>query len=382
MAASKRDYYETLGVSKNADDSQLKKAYRSLVKKHHPDNNLDNKAAAEEKMKEVNEAYSVLSDQSKRQSYDQFGHSAFEQGGGGFHGGMDMGDILNSVFGGGMDFGDIFGGGGSRTRPRSRRGADLQMRITITLEEAVFGAKKTINLQSYDTCGTCKGSGAKPGTTPETCKRCGGAGSERIQQQSLLGIVTRVVPCATCKGEGRIIKEPCTTCRGQGRVRTTKPVDVSIPKGIDNGQSIRLSGKGEAGEKGAQSGDLYILVAITPHKLFRREGSHLHIDVPITFVQAALGDEISVPTLDGREEKYIVKSGTQPGSIIPMRGKGVPNVHNNNQVGDLFVKLNVTVPTQMTDKQKEILRSFNEEMGDDYKNHKVRWFDKVKGYFK
>jgi len=381
--ATKQDYYEMLGVGRNATDDELKKAYRKMAKKYHPDVKPGD-AAAEAKFKELSEAYSVLSDQGKRRTYDQFGHAAFEQGGGGgFHGSMDMSDILNSVFGGGgMDFGDLFGGGGSRTRPKARRGADLQMRITINLEEAIFGTKKEINLQSYDTCGTCKGNGAKPGTNPETCKRCGGAGSERIQQQSILGIVTRVVPCNTCKGEGRIIKEPCTTCRGQGRVRTTKPIEVSVPKGIDNGQSIRLTGKGEAGEKGAPAGDLYIVVAITPHKLFRREGSHLHIDVPITFVQAALGDEISIPTLDGREEKYNVKPGTQPGAIVQMRGKGAPNVHNPNQVGDLIVKLNVTVPSQMNEKQKEKLRAFNDEMGDDYKNHKAKWLDKVKGYFK
>ena len=381
--ATKQDYYETLGVGRQATDDELKKAYRKLAKKYHPDVKPGDKVA-EEKFKELSEAYSVLSDQGKRRSYDQFGHAAFEQGGGGggFHGGMDMSDILNSVFGGGMDFGDIFGGGGSRTRPRARRGADLQMRVTITLEESVFGAKKEINLQSYDTCQTCKGNGAKPGTTPETCKRCNGTGTVHVQQQTMLGVMTRAIQCSTCKGEGRIIKEPCTTCRGQGRVRTTKPIDVSIPKGIDHGQSIRLTGKGEAGEKGAQAGDLYIVVSVTPHKLFSREGSHLYLDVPITFVQAALGDEISIPTLDGREEKYNVKAGTQPGAIIQLRGKGVPNVHNPNQVGDLIVKLNVTVPTQMNDRQKELLRDFNEEMGDDYKNHKVRWFDKVKGYFK
>jgi len=383
--ASKQDYYEMLGVNRSATDSDLKKAYRKMAKKYHPDVNPGDKVA-EEKFKELSEAYGVLSDANKRRTYDQFGHAAFEQGGGGggfHHGGMDINDIFGSFFGGGsMDFGDIFGGGGSRTRPKARRGADLQMRINIKLEESVFGATKEIHLNSYSTCKTCNGSGAKAGTSAETCKRCGGAGSERVQQQSILGIVTKIVPCSTCKGEGKIIKDPCSTCRGQGRVRTNKPLDVTIPRGIDAGQSIRLAGKGEAGEKGAPAGDLYISVSISPHKLFSREGSHLYLDVPITFVQAALGDEISIPTLDGREEKYTVKPGTQPGSIVQLRGKGVPNVHNPNQVGDLIVKLGVSVPTQMNERQKQLLRDFNEEMGDDYKNHKTRWFDKVKGYFK
>jgi len=380
--AAKQDYYEMLGVSRSATDDEVKKAYRKLAKKYHPDVKPGDKDA-EQKFKELGEAYSVLSDSNKRRKYDQFGHAAFEQGGGGggFHGGVDINDIFGSFFGGSMDIGDIFGGGG-RTRPRARKGADLQMRINIKLEEAVFGTTKDINIQSYDTCGTCKGNGAKPGTVPESCKRCGGTGGERVQKQSILGIVTQVVACSACKGEGRIIKEPCTTCRGQGRVRTNKTIEVTVPKGIDNGQSIRLAGKGEAGEKGAQAGDLYITVSITHHKLFSREGSHLYLDVPITFVQAALGDEISIPSLGGSEEKHAVKPGTQPGTVIRLRGKGVPNVHNPNQVGDLIVKLNVTVPTQMNDRQKEILRNFNDEMGEDYKNHKKRWFDKVKGYFK
>ena len=380
---AKQDYYEMLGVGKQASDDELKKAYRKLAKKYHPDVKPGD-AEAEAKFKELSEAYSVLSDAGKRRSYDQFGHAAFEQGGGaggfgGFGGGMDINDIFGSFFGGGVDMGDLFGGRG--TRPRTRRGADMQMRMSIKLEEAVFGTKKDVQIQSYDSCGTCSGSGAKPGTSPESCKRCNGTGSERVQKQSILGIVTQVVACSACKGEGRVIKDPCGTCRGQGRVRTNKTIEVVVPKGIDNGQSIRLNGKGEAGEKGAQSGDLYITITVASHRLFKRDGAHLHLDVPITFVQAALGDEISIPTLSGTEEKYNVKAGTQPGAVIRLRGKGVPNVHNPSQVGDLVVKLNVTVPTQMNEKQKEILRNFNDEMGDDYKNHKKRWFDKVKEYF-
>jgi len=383
--ATKRDYYEILGVGKQAGDDEIKKAYRKMAKKFHPDANPGDKAA-EEKFKELGEAYSVLSEPGKRKQYDQFGHTAFEQGGGGgggFHGGFgDMSDILNSFFGGSGFGDDMFGGGRGGGRPRPRRGSDLQMRLTIKFEEAVFGTTRQVPLQSYDSCPTCKGSGAKPGTHAESCRKCGGSGSERVTKQSILGVVTQVVPCSKCRGEGKIIKDPCMDCRGQGRVRTTKNIEVTIPKGIDNGQSIRLSGKGEMGEKGAPPGDLYITINVAPHKIFSREGSHLYLDVPITFVQASLGDEISIPMLDGREEKHVIKPGTQPGAIIQLRGKGVPNVHNQRNVGDLIVKLIVTVPTQMSEKQKDLLRAFNEEMGEDYKNHKKRWFDKVKEYFK
>lgn len=381
--ATKRDYYEILGVSKQAGDDEIKKAYRKMAKKYHPDANPGDKAA-EEKFKELGEAYAVLSEAGKRRQYDQFGHSAFEQGGGGgFHGGYgDMSDILNSFFGGGGGFGDDIFGGGRGGRPRPRRGSDLQMRLTIKFEEAVFGTTRQVPLQSYDSCPSCKGSGAKAGTHAESCRKCGGSGSERVTKQSILGVVTQVVTCSKCRGEGKIIKDPCVNCRGQGRVRTTKDIEVTIPKGIDNGQSIRLSGKGEMGEKGAPPGDLYITINVSPHKIFSREGSHLYLDVPITFVQASLGDEISIPLLDGHEEKHVIKPGTQPGAVIQIRGKGVPNVHNQRNIGDLIVKLIVTVPTQMSEKQKELLRAFNDEMGEDYKNHKKRWFDKVKEYFK
>ena len=380
--ANKTDYYELLGVGRDATDDQLKKAYRKMAKQYHPDANPGDKAA-EEKFKEISEAYSVLSDSSKRQTYNQFGHAAFEHGGGGggFHGGMDMSDIFGSFFGGGgVDLGDIFGGG--RSRPRPRRGADLQMRLNIKFEEAVFGTTKEVQVQTYDACPSCKGTGAKAGTHAESCKKCKGTGSERVTQQSILGMMTRVVPCSSCRGEGRIIKDPCGQCRGNGRVRISKTLDVTVPKGIDNGQSIRLTGKGEMGEKGAPPGDLYITISVTPHKLFTREGSQLYLEIPITFVQAALGDEISIPTLDGGVEKYNVRGGTQPGAVVQIRGKGVPNVHNPRSIGDLIVRLNVTVPTTMNERQRDLLKNFNEAMGDDYKNHKKRWFEKVKEYFK
>ena len=377
--ADKRDYYEVLGINKQSSDDEIKKAYRKMAKKFHPDANPGDKKA-EEKFKELSEAYAVLSDGDKRRQYDQMGHAAFSQQGGFGGGGMDLNEIFNrfgDIFGGG----DFFGmGGGRRNGPK--RGADLQMRLNIKFEEAVFGCTKEVTLNTFETCVPCKGSGAKPGTFAENCKKCNGSGSERVMQQTMLGYMTSVVACSACRGEGKIIKEPCTTCRGAGRVRANKTLSVVVPKGIDNGQQIRLQGKGEFGEKGGPAGDLYIVVQVAAHKLFNREGNNLYIDIPITFVQAALGDEIAVPLLDGSEESYTLKSGTQPGAIVHLRGKGVPSVRNNRNVGDLVVKFNVTVPTVMSERQKELLVNFNEAMGDDYKNHKKRWFDKVKEYFK
>jgi len=378
--AAKKDYYETLGVAKSASDEDIKKAYRKMAKQYHPDANPGD-AAAEEKFKEVSEAYGVLSDGNKKAAYDQYGHAAFDQASGGFYNGpgVDIGDIFSSFFGdGGLS--EMFGG--SRRRGGPRRGADLQMRLNIKFEEAVFGAVKDVQMQTWEACGTCKGSGAKPGTFPETCKKCKGSGKDRITQQTILGYMTTEVTCSACKGEGKTIKDPCVECRGQGRVRVTKTLQVTVPKGIDDGQSIRLSGKGEPGEKGGDSGDLLITMNISPHKVFKRDGTNLYLDVPITIVQASLGDEILIPTLDGSEERYNVKPGTQPGTIVSLRGKGVPSVRNNRNVGDLVVKLNVAVPTQMNEKQKEILRQFNEAMGDDYKNHKKKWYDKLKESFK
>jgi len=379
--ADKKDFYELLGVNKQASADEIKKAYRNKAKQYHPDNNLDDTATAEAKFKEVSEAYSVLSDNDKRAAYDRMGHAAFEQHGGGGTwggGGMDMEDILSSVFGGG--FGDMFGGGSRRRGPR--RGADLSMRMSIKFEDAVFGAAKEVQYTCNDQCGTCKGTGAKPGTSVENCKTCKGTGSVRSYQQTMLGAMSVSSPCSACRGEGKIIKEPCSACRGQGRVRANKTLQVTVPKGIEHGMSIRLEGKGEPGDKGAPSGDLLITMQVAPHKLYTREGTNLHLEIPITFVQAALGDEISIPALDGSEVKHALKPGTQPGTVVKLKGKGVPNVRNNRVVGDLLVKLNVTVPTQMSDRQRELLVAFNDEMGEEYKDHKKRWFDKVKEYFK
>jgi len=280
----------------------------------------------------------------------------------------------------GFDFGD-FGGGGGR-RPGPKRGADMHARLPIRFEEAVFGTSRDIQMQTYDTCGTCKGSGAKPGTHAETCKKCNGSGAERvIKQIPLLGTIQTMETCSLCRGEGKVIKEPCGTCRGQGRTRVTKTLRITVPKGIDNNQRFPISGKGEVGEKGGPPGDLYITVQVSPHKLFTRDGMNLHMDVPITFVQAALGDEISIPMLDGSEEKYTIKPGTQPGAVVSLKGKGVPSIRNNRNVGELLVKLSVSVPTNISERQREHLLAFNDAMGEDYKHHKKRWFDKVKEYF-
>lgn len=355
--AEKRDYYEVLGVSKNATEAELKKAYRKMAVKYHPDQNPGDKEA-EAKFKEVNEAYEVLSDSQKRAQYDQFGHAAFEQGGmggGGFYGqGFDMGDlgdIFSSMFG----FGGGFGGGGRKSGPR--RGKDISVNIQLTFEEAVFGCKKEISVAMYDECETCHGTGAKEGTHAESCPKCNGTGQERFVQQSMFGAVTSVRTCSQCHGTGKIIKEPCGTCRGTGRVRKTKKYEVNVPKGIDNGQTIRLSGKGEIGENGGGYGDLLVTVYVQPNRVFVRKGYDIYCDVPITFVQAALGAEITIKTIDG-EQKYTVKPGTQPDTVVTLRGVGVPNLRNPKVRGNQIVTLKVKIPTDMSERQKELLRQF------------------------
>jgi len=367
-----------LGVSKNASDDDLKKAYRKLAKECHPDANPGNKDA-EAKFKELSEAYGVLSDAQRKAAYDQFGHAAFDQsaGGAGGFGGMnfDMGDIFDSFFG--DSFGDIFSGGRRRGGPR--RGADIHTSINVRFEEAAFGIEREIQINVSEKCETCNGSGTKKGTAAENCKHCGGSGQQRVAQQTMFGTMTSVRTCEICRGEGKIIKDPCTTCRGTGRSRKAKKIIATVPKGIENGQSIRISGKGEAGEKGGQTGDLLITVYVQPHRLFTRPGGsvNLLLEMPITFTTAALGGEITIPTLDG-QEKYTIKAGTQPGTKINLRGKGVPNVKNNRVIGDLIVTLNVTIPTSMTERQRQLLREFAEETGDDNKDDKKSFFEKLK----
>ncbi len=364
MAENKRDYYEVLGVAKGATEDELKKGYRKMAKKYHPDNNLDNKEEAEKKFKEVNEAYEILSDAQKRAAYDRYGHAAFDQTGGfgggggqgGFYGGgadFDMGDIFN-MFGGGFGFGG--GGGARRTGPR--RGSDVSVTIQVSFDESVTGTAKTIQINVQDECETCKGTGSKPGTHPETCPKCGGSGQERFVQQSIFGAVTSVRTCSACRGTGKSIKNPCETCKGAGRVRKSKKYEVEIPRGIDNGQTIRLAGKGEKGEQGGGYGDLLVTVYVAKDSHFIRKGLDVFAEEPISFVQAALGDKITIRTIDGTEELSI-KPGTQPGDVVTLKGKGMPNLRNNRVKGNLFITLRVVVPTSLTEAQKEILRQFD-----------------------
>lgn len=374
--ADKRDYYEVLGINKGASDDEIKKAFRSMSKKYHPDLNPGNKQA-EEKFKEVNEAYQVLSDPDKKAKYDQFGHAGVDPNfgaGGGFNGaGFDFGDIFGDIFGGG--FGGF--GGGRQRRNGPRRGADIRQVLDISFEEAAFGCDKTINIQTQEKCGTCGGSGAKPGSTIETCQHCHGTGQIRTQQRTVLGFMTNVTTCPNCNGEGKIIKEPCSDCRGTGRVRKSKTLEVHIPAGIDDGQTIQLSGKGEAGQKGGGNGDLLLTVRVRAHTIFERDGNNVYIDMPITFVQAALGATVKVPTLDGLVELNIPE-GTQTGSRFRMKGKGIPFLRSKSR-GDQYVTVNVEVPRNLSSKQKELLRSFDEDTN--YKQKKS-FADKVKDFLK
>ena len=361
MAEQKRDYYEVLGVEKNADDAAIKKAYRALAKKYHPDMNPGDQEA-EKKFKEASEAYAVLSDPEKRKQYDQFGHAAFEGGAGGAGGfdfsGMDFGDIFGDIFG------DFFGGGTSRRGPDNgpRRGANLRARVRITFEEAVFGCEKQIEITLKDECTTCGGSGAKPGTSKDTCPKCGGKGKVMYTQQSLFGMVQNVHTCPECGGTGQIIKEKCKDCHGTGYIAKRKKISVMIPAGIDNGQSVRIRDKGEPGINGGPRGDLLVEVMISGHPIFQRQDTNLYSTAPISFAQAALGGEVRISTIDG-DVLYDVKPGTQTDTRIRLKGKGVPSLRNKNVRGDHYVTLVVQVPTGLSSEAKEALRKFDEVSG-------------------
>ena len=362
MAESKRDYYEVLGVDKNADEATIKKAYRQLAKKYHPDMNPGDKEA-EKKFKEASEAYAILSDAEKRRQYDQFGHAAFEQGGGGFGGfdfnGGDMGDIFGDIFG------DLFGGGGRSRRAANNgpmKGANLRASVTITFEEAVFGCEKQLELNLKDECTTCHGTGAKPGTTPETCPKCGGKGQVVYTQQSLFGMVRNVQTCPDCGGTGKIVKEKCPNCRGAGYTSSRKKIAVTIPAGIDDGQSIRIREKGEPGVNGGPRGDLLVEVNVQRHPIFQRQDMNIFSTAPISFAQAALGGDVRIKTVDG-DVLYTVKPGTQTDTKVRLRGKGVPSLRNKAIRGDHYVTLVVQVPAKLNEEAKEALRRFDLETG-------------------
>lgn len=364
--ADKRDYYEVLGVSKGADDAELKKAYRKLAKKYHPDVNPGDKDA-EAKFKEATEAYTVLSDPEKKKMYDQYGHAAFEQGGGaggaggfgGFDFGGDMGDIFGDIFG------DLFGGGrsgGRRANNGPMKGANLRARINITFEEAVFGCEKELEIVLKDECSSCHGTGAKPGTEPVTCPKCNGSGQVVFTQQSMFGMVRNVQACPDCHGTGKIIKEKCGNCRGTGYTSSRKKIQVTVPAGIDNGQSIRIREKGEPGTNGGARGDLLVEVNVARHPIFQRQDMNIFSTAPITYAQAALGGEVRISTVDG-DVLYDVKPGTQTDTRIRLSGKGVPSLRNKNVRGDHYVTLVVQVPTKLNEEAKEALRKFDEACG-------------------
>ena len=356
---AKKDYYDVLGVERGADEKAIKRAYKKLAMQYHPDRTKGDKAK-EEKFKEIQEAYEILGDKEKRAAYDQYGHAAFEQGGmggGGFGGGFsgaDFGDI----------FGDLFGGGGSRRRANNgpMKGANLRARVNITFEEAVFGCEKELEIVLKDECTTCHGTGAKPGTSPTTCPKCNGEGQIVYTQQSMFGMVRNVQTCPECNGTGKIIKEKCTSCRGTGYTSSRKKIQVSIPAGIDNGQSIRIRDKGEPGTNGGPRGDLLVEVNVARHPIFQRQDMNIFSTAPLTYAQAALGGEIHINTVDG-DVAYEVKPGTQTDTRIRLKGKGVPSLRNKNIRGDHYVTLVVQVPTKLNEEAKEALRKFDEACG-------------------
>ncbi len=370
---AQRDYYEILGVSRNASEAEIKKAFKRLAMKYHPDRNPDDKVA-EEKFKEAKEAYEVLSDPQKRSAYDQFGHAGVDpagMGGAGFGAGASFSDIFGDVFG------DIFGAG-ARGGTRAYRGRDLRYNLELSLEEAVRGTTVKIRIPTLAVCDECGGSGARKGTRPVTCSTCGGHGQVRMQQ----GFFSLQQTCPRCHGTGKIISDPCPACYGHGRVEKHKTLSVKVPAGVDSGDRIRLSGEGEAGEHGGPPGDLYVHISVKPHPIFQREGDDLHCEVPVSVVTAALGGELEVPTLDGRV-KLKVPPETQSGRLFRLRGKGVRSVRSG-AAGDLICRVVVETPVNLTKRQKELLRELGESLEADGVNHSPRaasWLDGVKKFF-
>ena len=378
MAEQKRDYYEVLGVSRGASEDEIKKAYKKMARKYHPDLNPGDKTA-EEKFKEVNEAYEVLSDADKKARYDQYGHAGVDPnfGAGGFGGGFDgsfdfgdLGDIFGSFFGGGF-------GGGRRTNPNApQRGESIRMSIAISFEEAAFGCEKAVTVERYETCDTCHGNGCAPGTSPEVCPDCHGTGTVQVRRQTPMGVFATSSPCPKCGGKGRIIHQPCKDCRGSGMVRKKKTIQASIPAGIDNGQTISIRGQGNAGKNGGPAGDLLITITVRPHELFRREGTSVLCEAPITFTQAVLGAELEIPTIDGKV-KYTLPEGTQSGTTFRLKGKGIPSINGRGR-GDQYVTVYIETPKNLNKEQKEALNKFAETMGESNYEEQKKFFKKFK----
>ena len=372
----KKDFYEVLGLEKGASDAEIKKAFRKLALKYHPDKNQGNKEA-EERFKEINEAYQVLSDPQKRAQYDRFGTADFNGGGAGFSGfdDFDLGDIFESFFGGGFAG---FGGSSRRTGPQ--KGPDVKYSINLTFNEAVFGVEKEISITKSENCETCKGTGAKPGTNAKTCPKCNGSGQIKVQRNTALGSFVSVNTCDMCGGKGTVISEPCNTCKGKGTVRKQRKIKVKIPAGVDTGNVIPIRGQGEAGINGGPPGDLYISVRVIPDPFFKRRGDDIYIDQHISFAKATLGTELKVKTIDG-EVKYDVPSGTQPGTVFRLKGKGVPHVNGRGR-GDQYVNIIVDIPKSLNQKQKEALLAYMEASGEIQSSEKEGFFDKIKKNFK
>jgi len=374
--AEKRDYYEVLGVDKGASDVEIKKAYRKMAKQYHPDVNPDDKTA-EAKFKEANEAYEVLSDEQKRARYDQYGHAGTDPNGFGGAGGFGdfdfggIGDIFESFFGGGSGFGR------SSRRGGPQKGNDLKQVVDISFEEAAFGCEREISMNRMESCPTCNGSGSKQGSSTSSCKHCNGSGQVQYKQSTPFGQFVNVKTCDVCRGEGKIITDPCTACHGKGKTRKSVKMKVKIPSGIDDGQTISLRGEGEPGSKGGPSGDLYLNIRVKPHPLFQRQGNDVICEMPITFVQAALGSEVEVPTLDGKV-KYTIPEGTQTAAVFRLKGKGIPNLRGSGR-GDQYVRVNVEVPKKLNERQKTVLREFADLSGDDGYEQRKSFIDKMKG---
>lgn len=375
---AKKDFYEVLGIAKGASEDEIKKAYRKLARQHHPDLNKEKPEEAAEKMKELNEAYEVLSDTGKRQQYDQFGHAAFDPSQGGGQGGFGgfggdaggFGDIFDMMFGG--------AGGGRRRRPNGpERGDDLRYDLELTFEEAAFGVNKNIQVTRMESCDTCHGSGAAEGTHPETCPVCHGTGQVQQQVNTPFGRMMNVVACQRCNGTGQIITNPCPTCKGKGRVRKTRTLEVKVPAGVDEGARLRMSGEGEGGLRGGPSGDLYVYLHVKDHPLFERDGNDVWCEVPLPMIKATLGAEIEVPTLDGKVSLKIPE-GTQTGKVFRLKDKGIPRLHGRDR-GDQYVRVKVIIPTKLDDKQRELLEEFAAVSGDKVSSEEKSFLKQMKG---